>query len=58
MKKGILGITIGVSMAIIWSVCFVNVLDSMAGIGVGVCLGVAFGLSFTLMFSSGNKKDK
>ena len=58
MKKGILGIAIGVAMAIIWSVCFVNILDSMAGIAVGGCLGVAFGISFTLLFSSVGKKNK
>lgn len=45
-------------MAMIWSVCFINILDSMAGVGIGICFGVAFGMLFTLMFSSGNKKDK
>ena len=42
-------------MAIIWSLVFVNILDSMAGIGIGICLGVSFGISFSLIFV---KKDK
>lgn len=42
-------------MAIIWSLVFVNILDSMAGIGIGICLGVSFGISFSLIFA---KKDK
>ncbi len=37
-------------MAIIWSIVFVNVLNSMAGIGIGICLGISFGLSFSLFF--------
>lgn len=42
-------------MAIIWSLVFVNILDSMAGIGIGICLGLSFGISFSLIFA---KKDK
>ena len=32
-----------------------NVLNSMAGIGIGICLGISFGTSGSLIFS---KKDK
>ena len=38
-----------------WSVVFINVLNSMAGIGIGICLGISFGISGSLIFS---KKDK
>ena len=48
-------IMIGIAMAILWSIVFVNVLNSMAGIGVGVCLGISFGVSSGLILS---KKDK
>ena len=34
---------------------FVNVLNSMAGIGIEICLGMSFGISFSLIFT---KKDK
>ena len=34
---------------------FINVLNSMAGIGIGICLGISFGISGSLIFS---KKDK
>lgn len=55
-KKGLLiALPIGVAMAIMWSVMFVNVLESYAGIGVGCSLGVAFTLMFALIFSQ--KKD-
>lgn len=37
-------------MAILWSVVFVNILNSMAGVGIGICLGVSFGISFGLIF--------
>ena len=50
-KKIIIGATIGISAAILWSVVFINVLNSMAGI----CLGISFGTSGSLIFS---KKDK
>ena len=54
-KKIIIGATIGISSAIIWSAVFINVLNSMAGIGIGICLGISFGISGSLIFS---KKDK
>lgn len=51
MKKKVLaGIALGVGTAIIWSVVFVHVLNSMAGIGVGVCFGVPFAMIGTLLF--------
>ena len=50
-KKIIIGATIGISAAILWSAVFINVLNSMAGIGIGICLGI----SGSLIFS---KKDK
>lgn len=52
-KKIIIGATIGISAAILWSAVFINVLNSMAGIG--ICLGISFGISGSLIFS---KKDK
>lgn len=54
-KKIIIGVTIGISAAILWSAVFINVLNSMAGIGIGICLGIFFGTSGSLIFS---KKDK
>ena len=54
-KKIIIGVTIGISAAILWSAVFINVLNSMAGIGIGLCLGISFGISGSLIFS---KKDK
>ena len=45
-KKIIIGATIGISAAILWSVVFINVLNSRAG---------SFGISGSLIFS---KKDK
>ena len=50
-KKIIIGATIGISAAILWSVVFINVLNSMAGIGIGICLGISFGISGSLIFS-------
>ena len=50
-KKIIIGVTIGIVAAILWSVVFINSLNSMAGIGIGICLGI----SGSLIFS---KKDK
>ena len=35
-KRIIIGVTIGITAAILWSVVFINVLNSMAGIGIGV----------------------
>ena len=54
-KKIIIGATIGISAAILWSVVFMNSLNSKAGIGIGICLGISFGISGSLIFS---KKDK
>ncbi len=54
-KKIIIGVTLGISAAILWSAVFINVLNSMAGIGIGICLGISFGISGSLIFS---KKDK
>ena len=39
IKKVIIGVTIGITAAILWSVVFINSLNSMAGIGIGICLG-------------------
>ena len=55
IKKIIIGVTIGISAAILWSVVFINSLNSMAGIGIGICLGISFGISGSLIFF---KKDK
>lgn len=54
-KRMILGITIGIIAAMLWSVVFIRSLNSMAGIGVGICLGISFGISGSLILS---KKDK
>lgn len=54
-KRMILGITIGIIAAMLWSVVFIRSLNSMAGIGVGICLGISFGISASLILS---KKDK
>ena len=50
-KRIIIGITIGIIAAMLWSVVFINSLNSKAGIGIGICLGI----SGSLIFS---KKDK
>ena len=50
-KRIIIGVTIGMIAAILWSVVFINVLNSMAGIGIGICLGISFGISGSLIFS-------
>ena len=52
-KRIIIGITVGIIAAVLWSVVFMNSLNSMAGIG--ICLGISFGISGSLIFS---KKDK
>ena len=52
-KKIIIGVTIGIVAAILWSIVFINSLNSMAGIG--ICLGISFGISGSFIFS---KKDK
>ena len=54
-KRIIIGVTIGIIEEINWSAVFINVLNSMAGIGIGICLGISFGISGSLIFS---KKDK
>ena len=54
-KKIIIGVTIGIIATILWSVVFINSLNSMAGIGIGICLGISFCISGILIFS---KKDK
>ena len=41
------GIEVGKNL----SVVFINVLNSMAGIGIGICLGISFGISGSLIFS-------
>lgn len=52
----IIVLLIGIAMAILWSFVFVNVLHSMAGIGVGVCFGIAFAASTGVILQS--KKNK
>ena len=54
-KRTVIGIIIGIIAAMLWSVGFINSLNSMAGIGIGICLGISFGISGSLIFS---KKDK
>ena len=54
-KRMIIGIAIGIITAMLWSVVFINVLNSMAGIGIGICVGLFFGISVSLIFS---EKDK
>lgn len=54
-KRIIIGITVGIIAAALWSVVFINSLNSMVGIGIGICLGISFGISGSLIFS---KKDK
>lgn len=41
-KRIIIGVTIGIIAAILWSVVFINVLNSMAGIGIGNMSGYIF----------------
>ena len=50
-KRIIIGITIGIIAAMLWSVVFINSLNSKAGIGIGICLGISFGISGSLIFS-------
>ena len=54
-KRTVIGIIIGIIAAMLWSVVFINSLNSMEGIGIGICLGISFGISGSLIFS---KKDK
>ena len=46
-KSLLIGIIIVVVMAILWSIVFVNVLNSMAGMGVGICFGILGSLIFS-----------
>ena len=41
-KRTVIGIIIGIIAAMLWSVVFINSLNSMAGIGIGICLGISF----------------
>lgn len=41
------GLLFGIGMAILWSVVFVQVLRSPAGIAVGMCFGAALGIAMT-----------
>ena len=50
-KRIVIGIIIGIIAAMLWSVVFINSLNSMAGIGIGICLGISFGISGSLIFS-------
>ena len=49
-KRIIIGVTIGIIAAILWSVVFINVLNSMAGIGIGICLGISLVYLAVLFF--------
>ena len=50
-KRTVIGIIIGIIAAMLWSVVFINSLNSMVGIGIGICLGISFGISGSLIFS-------
>ena len=54
-KRVMMGMTVGIIAAILWSVVFMNSLNSKAGIGIGIGLGISFGISGSLIFS---KKDE
>lgn len=54
-KNIIIGLIIEIAMAFLWSVCFVNILKSVAGICIGICLGISFGVAFSLIFKDKNK---
>ena len=56
-KRIIIVVTIGIIATILWSVVFVNSLNSMAGIGIGICLGISLGISGSLIFTK-KVKDK
>lgn len=56
-KRIIIGVTIGIIATILWSVVFINSLNSMAGIEIGICLGISFGISGSFIFSK-KVKDK
>lgn len=42
-KRMIIGTTIGIIAAMLWSVVFASGLSSKAGIGIGIRLGISFG---------------
>ena len=46
-KRVMMGITVGIIAAILWSVVFMNSLNSKAGIGIGICLGISGSLIFS-----------
>ena len=51
MKKAIYtAIALGVGMSLLWSLVFVRILGSPAGIGVGVCFGISFAIIGFLFF--------
>ena len=54
-KRIIIGVTIGIIAAILWSVVFINSLNSMAGIGIGNMSGYIFWHIWQSYFF---KKDK
>ena len=54
-KNMIIGLIIGIAMAFLWSVCFVNILKSVAGICIGIFSGISFGVAFSLIFKDKNK---
>ena len=56
-KNIIIGLIIGIAMTILWSIVFVNVLNSMAGRGIEICLGMSFGIFFSFIFTT-KDKDK
>lgn len=56
-KRIIIGVTIGIIATILWSVVFINSLNSMAGIEIGICLGISSGISGSFIFSK-KVKDK
>ena len=45
-------------MAILWSIVFINALNSMAGLGVGICFGISFIPAFSLIFSKEDNKKQ
>jgi glucose uptake protein GlcU len=52
------GLVFGIVMGILWSVAFVNALNSLAGIGIGMCFGISFSLLGSSMFKfKDNKKE-
>lgn len=55
-RNAVIGMITGVAAAAVWSLVFVRVLHSAAGIGVGLALGAAFGLSASLIFKDSGKK--